>query len=146
MATNDTSLRLIRYGAYLTFIGILTGASIPILPFPRVGVSAHLGGGVLNGFALTIAGLFWGQVRLSALLEKVTFWLLIFAAYSGWVCLFFAAVTGASSLLPLAAAGHSGTPLEETLLKVVLAISSAAFVFGWGGVAYGLVRGRNHAS
>jgi hypothetical protein len=64
MLENDRSLRLVSAGILLFLIGLLTGLFLPVLPYPRTGLAAHMEG-VLNGMFLVLLGLIWSRLTLS---------------------------------------------------------------------------------
>ncbi len=64
-------------------LGLLTGAVVPVMTNPRMGVAAHVGG-VMSGMFLILVGLLWDQIKLSLRAEKAAFWLFLYASYTGW--------------------------------------------------------------
>jgi hydroxylaminobenzene mutase len=106
-----------RYGILLFFLGLLNGLIVPILANPRMGLSSHLEG-IMNGTFLVMLGLIWPRLRLSRLALTITFWLAIYGTYINWATTLAAAAWGAGqSMMPIAAAGHKGTPLQEAIIN-----------------------------
>lgn len=70
---------LVKLGAALFMLGLLTGLGSSLLANPRMGLSAHLEG-VMNGTFLIALGAAWAHVRLSVRLEKIAFVFLSFGA------------------------------------------------------------------
>lgn len=99
MRPHDAKRRLIWHGVFLFLLGLLSGAVVPILRNPRMGVAAHLGG-VLDGMFLVLLGLIWADLKIPARLAALTFWLALPAAYAGWVAQLLAAAFGTSWVTP----------------------------------------------
>ncbi len=133
----QTGRRLIRYGILLFFLGLLSGLIVPMLANPRLGLSSHLEG-VMNGTFLVVLGLIWPRLRLSQPILTVTFWLSIYGTYTNWATTLAAAALGAGqSMMPMAAAGYMGTPLQETIIKfgltsMAIAILVTCVIVLWG--------------
>lgn len=116
---------LLLAGAVLFLLGLLTGAAIPYFANARMGLSAHLTG-VQNALVLLVVGAVWPQVRLSARLLALTCWAAITSLYAFWLALVLAALWGTSRATPIAGAGFSGTPWQETFVQILL--HAASFV------------------
>lgn len=117
-------------------LGLLTGAAVPVLTNPRMGVAAHVGG-VMSGMLLLLVGLIWGEIRLAASAEKAAFWLFLYASYTGWLAQLLAAWFGTSRATPIGGAGYSGAPWQENLVYFVaisfsIAILVACILALWG--------------
>ena len=136
-AKQRTGRRLIRYGVFLFFLGLLTGLIVPMLANPRMGLSGHLEG-IMNGTFLVLLGLMWPRLRLSGFVLTITFWLAIYGTYINWVTTLTAAVWGAgASMMPIAALGHKGSPLHEAiinfgLVSLALAMLVTCVIVLWG--------------
>ena len=132
-----TGRRLIRYGILLFFLGLLSGLVVPMLANPRLGLSSHLEG-VMNGTFLVVLGLIWPRLRLSRPTLTVAFWLSMYGTYINWATTLAAAALGAGqSMMPMAAAGYTGTPLQETIIKfsltsMAIAILVTCVIVLWG--------------
>ncbi len=101
---NKTRRRLFWHGLLIFLFGLFTGAVVPLLTNPRMGVAAHLGG-VLSGMFLIVIGLLWEEIRLSAPAEKAAFWLFLYASHTGWLGQVLAAWFGTSRATPIGGAG-----------------------------------------
>ena len=134
---NTDAFRLARAGVVLFLLGLLLGGAIPLFTNPRMALSAHLTA-VQCGTALVAFGLLWAHVglapRLSAMLSHAI-WLSIYALVLG---LSLAAAFGASQALPMASAGYSAQPWQETLVtslvlgsSAVITIAIAVWLWGW---------------
>lgn len=139
MFPDDAKLRLIRNGVFLFILGLLTGFAVPILKNPRMGVSAHLGG-TLDGMFLILLGLIWTELRMPARMARITFWLMLYAAYAGWAAQLLAAFFGTSRATPIAGAGYAGAEWQEILVYLVAVSFSVAVLLGCGLLLYGLRR------
>ena len=140
MESFDGRRRLIRYGMLLFLLGLLTGAALPELTNPRMGLSAHLEG-VLTGMFLVMLGLAWGELNLSRRIGSLLYYFFLFSAYAMWGFTLLAAHFGTSRLQPIAGAGYEGAPWQEAIVGVGLVSGSVAFVLACLAVLYGL-RGR----
>ena len=79
----DQSNKLIIWGVFLFFLGLIVGLLVPVFANPRMGLSSHIEG-VLNGMLLIIIGLIWSKVDLSSKWLKITFWLTIYGTFANW--------------------------------------------------------------
>jgi hydroxylaminobenzene mutase len=131
--------RLVLHGAVLFLLGLLTGFVAPAVRNPRMGLSAHLEG-LMNGTFLLALGAVWSQVRLPGRAEAAAFWLLLFGTYGNWASVGLGAATGASRLMPIAGAGHTGPAWAEAVVATGLVAISIAMVAALGLVVWGLVR------
>ena len=139
MIPEDARRRLSWHGVLLVLLGLLSGAVVPVLENPRMGVAAHLGG-IMDGMVLILLGLIWAELTLGPRLASATFWIMLYSAYAGWAAQVLAAVFGTSRAMPLAGAGHVGTEWQEVLVLIVAISFSIAISIGGGVVLYGLRR------
>ena len=137
MESFDGKRRLIRYGMLLFLFGLLTGAAMPELTNPRMGLSAHLEG-VLTGMFLVMLGLAWEELNLSRMFGSLLYYFFLFAAYATWGFTLLAAIFGTSRLQPIAGAGYEGAPWQEALVGAGLVSGSVIFVFACAAAIYGL--------
>lgn len=110
---------LLRSGALLLLLGLLTGLAIPALRNPRAGLAAHVEG-VMNGMLLLLVGSIWGHVVLGPRRKKALQWLLLYGTFANWVATLLSAVLGTTALTPIAGAGFSGTAAQEALVWTIL--------------------------
>lgn len=132
-----TARRLLRLGVLLFLLGLFTGFAVPKLANPRMGLASHLEG-LMNGLFLMAMGLIWPRLTLSTRLLQLTFWLAIFGTFANWTATLLAAVWGAGVMMPIAGQGHTGTPLQEAVLKALLVTLSLAVVAVCGLLLAGL--------
>lgn len=136
--------RLATAGAVLVMAGLLTGLASGTMANPRMGLTAHLEG-LMNGMLLiAVAGVWRRRVQLGRAAEQSTILLLIGGAWANWLATLLAALWGASSLMPIAGAGHAGTGFQETVVAVLLLAASVAMIGGVAMLIRGLSRGRVH--
>jgi len=103
----DAKRRLLWHGMLIFGLGLLTGAVVPVMTNPRMGVAAHLGG-VMSGMLLLLVGVIWGEIRLPASAEKAAFWLFLYASYTGWLAQLLAASFGTRRATPISGTGYGG--------------------------------------
>ena len=140
MSQEGSGRRLIRHGMVLFLLGLLTGALIPELTSPRLGLAAHMEA-LLNGiFLILVGGVVWKELRLPERLAAAGFWLLLASAYASWGFCLLAAVFGASQTLSIAGVGHSAAPWQEQLVSMGLGIGALCILVACCFVIYGLRR------
>jgi hydroxylaminobenzene mutase len=93
---------------------------------------------VQNGMMLTLLGLLWRHLCLTARIERIAAVASVFALYTIWIGLLLAAAFGTSRATPMAGAGHSGAPWQEALVNVVFGAGSVALLLALGVVLWGL--------
>lgn len=130
---------LIAAGAILFLLGLLQGAVVQSFLNPRMALSAHLTA-VQSGMALMIAGLLWSRLRLPCLIARIAQSTLILGMYGLWSGLTLSAATGASETLPIAGAGFRADVTTETLVSIVVLLSSGLMTLGWILLVAGLLR------
>ena len=130
---------LMAMGAVLFFLGLAVGLAIPVIHNSRMGLAAHLGG-VMNGTFLLVAGLVWQHVRLSPKQETAAYWLLAYGTYANLFFVLVGAILGTGDATPIAGAGFSAEPWQETLVLAGLGSVALTMLLGCGLFALGLVR------
>ncbi|MGK9369424.1 hydrogenase [Melioribacter sp. Ez-97] len=124
----DYDHKLIKYGALLFLIGLLTGFLIPGLENPRMGLSSHLEG-VQNGMLLMIFGVIWPKLSLKSGMLKTGYILALFGAYANWFTTLLAAFWGAGSvMMPIAGNSMQGTLVQEIIIKFGLISLSISMI------------------
>ena len=137
MHARDVKRRLLWHGILIVMLGLVSGALVPIFVNPRMGVAAHVGG-VMSGLFLLLVGLIWEEIRLPTRVERLTFWLFLYASYAGWLAQFLAALFGTSWATPIAGAGFRGTDWQEYLVYIIAVSLSAAVLIACGFALWGL--------
>jgi hydroxylaminobenzene mutase len=133
----DSARKLLRLGILLFLLGLLTGFVVPATANPRMALSSHLEG-VLNGLFLLVLGLIWHRLALGLGAGRVAFWLAVYGTFTNWATTLAAALLGVGApMMPLAAAGRTGTAGQEALIAfglVSLSISMVAVsaIVLWG--------------
>jgi hydroxylaminobenzene mutase len=133
-----TGHRLLQLGIALFLLGLLTGLAVPALGNPRMALASHVEA-VMNGTFLLALGLLWPRLRLSRPLLATGFWLAVYGTFANWLATLLAAGWKAGSeLMPIAAQGHAGSAMQETVLKVLLVSLAVAMIGASGIVLFGL--------
>jgi hydroxylaminobenzene mutase len=133
----ETSNRhLMWHGMLLFLIGLVTGLFEQQFTNVRMGLSAHLEG-LLNGIFLIALGAIWTEVRLPPYAKATAYWAALYATYANWLVTTLAAVFGTAADTPIASAGHSGQPWQESLvaagfLSVAVVIIACSLLVLWG--------------
>ena len=135
----DQSNKLIIWGVFLFFIGLIVGLLVPVFANPRMGLSSHIEG-VLNGMLLIIIGLIWSKVDLSSKWLKITFWLTIYGTFANWFGILIAAIFNAGKMLTVAAKGQEGHPVVEGIVGFLLVSLSIAMLIVCVTILIGLIR------
>jgi hydroxylaminobenzene mutase len=122
------ALRLVRLGVLLLLLGLLTGAVIPSLAVPRLGLSAHILG-VLGGLGSVVFGLVWPRLRLGSRASALGCWLAVYSFYAGWLMPLLGGAWGAGGgMLPIAAGAARGTAFQEGVIAAGLVTAAVAIV------------------
>lgn len=129
---------LLIFGAGLFLLGLVTGFVGPLLANPQMGLSSHLEG-LMNGTFLIAIGAIWDQVHLSPALKKTAFGLFLFGTTANWATVFLAAAWGASALMPISGAGHTGTPFQENTVATLLMVLAIAMLIATALMLAGLL-------
>ena len=138
------SQKFLIHGTVLFLLGLMNGAVIPLFFNTRMGLSAHLAA-VQNALVLWALGLMWARIHLRPTLLTLTARLALVGLYGIWLAIVAAGITGANQSLPIAGAGFGASAMVETLITVVLYLSSTALIAAMGLVLWGLMRGRHTA-
>ena len=128
---------LLRSGALLLLLGLLTGLAIPALRNPRAGLAAHVEG-VMNGMLLLVVGSIWGQVVLGPRRRRALQWLLLYGTA--------VACGGAYSVRPVPLLGLLFMALGAAAFGSPESWGTAYLAAGFGGlhIAFGLVIAKRH--
>lgn len=135
---SETGRRLLQLGVLLFFVGLLTGFALPAVANPRMALSSHLEG-LMNGLFLLALGAIWNRLRLGLRPQRIAFWLVVYGTFVNWGTTLLAAIWGAGQeMMPIAAAGYTGTSTQETLIAVGLVSLSVAMLVVCPIVLWGL--------
>lgn len=135
---HEIGRRLLQLGIVLFFLGLLTGFALPAAANPRMALSSHLEG-VMNGTFLLVLGAVWHRLHLGARSSTVALWLAAYGTFANWGTTLVAAMWGAGgAMMPLAAAGFTGTSAQELLIAVGLISLSLAMLVVCPIVLWGL--------
>lgn len=132
---------LVVAGAVLFLFGLLQGAAVQSFVNPRMALSAHLTA-VQCGMALMIAGAVWAAVDLGPAVADIARWSIVIGMYGLWFGLTASAASGASSVTPIAGAGHSADKTTETVISIAVLGGSGLMSIGWMLFVFGLIRAK----
>ncbi len=108
--------RLIQLGVVLFLLGLITGVAVPVMAYPRLGVSAHLVG-LFGGLVLVVLGLVWPQLRFGPGTSRLGYSLALYSIYVGWLMLLLGSMWAAGgTLAPFSAGAARGTALQEGVI------------------------------
>jgi (hydroxyamino)benzene mutase len=120
----DELQRLLAFtGVLLFFLGLLTGAAIPFVRSPRIGLSAHVAA-IQSGLALLAVAWLGSHLAMSDGWARAIAHTLWISFYLLWIGLLFGAVFGTGRTLPLAGKGFTAQPWQETSATMLIAGSS----------------------
>lgn len=137
-----TARDLALAGAVLVLLGLLTGLISGSLANPRMGLSSHLAA-MMGGTLLLAMAAAWRWVVLSPGLDRLAFWLLVYAQLANWAATLLAAVWGAGAgSMPIAAGTNQAAQWQEGLVMALLVTLSLAMIAGMALVIKGLLAGR----
>jgi (hydroxyamino)benzene mutase len=127
---------LMWHGVFLFLLGLVTGLAEQQFTNVRMGLSAHLEG-LLNGIFLIAVGTIWSEVRLLPWAKATAYWAALYACYGNWLVTTLAAVFGTAANTPVASAGYSGQPWQESLvavgfLSIAVVIIACSLLLLWG--------------
>lgn len=120
--------RLLQAGATLFLLALLVGLAIPKFTLPRLALSTHLLG-IMQGTFLLVVGLLWPRLRLTRRLSRVGCVLAVYGCVAAWVANLVGAIWGAgSTMVPMAAGGALGSPLQEGSIRTLLASAAVSLI------------------
>jgi hydroxylaminobenzene mutase len=148
----EHSSYLAANGATLMLAGLLCGLGVAAAPYPRLMLTAHIQF-LVNGMVSVFAALL---LRTSlAIVGQRSGWLIVWAHVSLWaICLseVLAAITGAKTTLPIAAAqaGAPGAaPWQESVVTACHVVPALLLIAAWtvlvAGIYSGFVKGEPRA-
>jgi (hydroxyamino)benzene mutase len=137
-----TARQLALLGAVLVMLGLLTGLGGAAYAIPRMGLSSHLAA-MMGGTLLLALSACWHRVALSPGLDRLAFWLLVYANLANWAATLLAAIWGAGAgSMPIAAGANRAADWQEGLVMALLLSLSLAMIAGVALVIKGLLAGR----
>ena len=136
---------LIWHGVLLFLVGLLTGFAIPAVTNPRLALSAHMEA-LLNGMVLVLlGGVVWKYLGLSERLEKLIFWLFLYAAYANWFFCLLAGIFGGNKTLAIASGTYIIPAWQEIPVNIGLGVGALSIALATVVVLYGLRSGTRAA-
>ena len=129
---------LVQLGMALFLVALLMGLAIPHFAVPRLGLSVHLLG-LMQGIWLMLIGLVWPRLTLSQRAARMACGLAVYGCLAAWTANLLGAIWGAgSALLPFAARGARGTPLQEFIIALGLRSGGIALIVAAALILWGL--------
>lgn len=131
-------------GTGLMFAGLISGALIPVAPYPRLMLSAHNAGFTVSGTLSILAALLLSSA-LSTISRRAA-GIVIAAHVALWALSLSevaAAFWGTSQAIPLAAGeagAPGGAPWQETIVIVCHAVPALLLIVGWALLVRGVWR------
>jgi (hydroxyamino)benzene mutase len=119
--------RLLMAGILLFLAALLLGMIVPLLPNPRMALTAHLVG-LLGGLFLLAVGLIWREKKLPERIEKATFWLALYGTYVNFSAAFLGAVFNTNRLTPQAGSGRMADAWKENIVTFGLVSEAGAMI------------------
>ena len=129
--------RLIQLGTLLFLLALMVGLVVPRFAVPRLGLSTHLLG-IMQGLFLMVVGLVWPRLQVGRSMARLGVWLAAYGCGAAWTANLLGAIWGAgSSIVPMAAGGARGSPLQEGIIALALrsaavALLALAILILWG--------------
>jgi hydroxylaminobenzene mutase len=130
---------LLSAGILLFLLALLLGMIVPLLPNPRMGLTAHLVG-LLGGLFLLALGLMWREQNLPPLVDTWAFGLALYGTYVNFAAALLAAVFKTNRLTPQAGSGHLASAWQENVVTFGLVSEAGAMVACCVFVFWGLNR------
>jgi hydroxylaminobenzene mutase len=113
------SHRLLQIGVGLLLFASFEGFVIPSFAAQRLGLSAHTLS-ALQSVLLLALGLAWTRLNLGEIASRVAFWLLVYSTFAILAAYVLGAFWGAGNeTMPMAAGMAHGSPVQESVIKVV---------------------------
>src|SRR5262245_31402013 len=132
------SQRLLQIGAGLLLFASFEGFVIPYFAAPRLGLSAHTLSG-LQSVLLLALGLAWTRLNLSDVASRIAFWLLVYSTLAILVAYVLGAFWGAGNeTMAMAAGAAHGSPVQESVIKVVAYSSAPTGLVSFALILWGL--------
>jgi len=139
--------QVLIHGLLLVLVGLLWGFAVPLTPYPRLALGAHIQF-VTNGLLILVMAVLLLKLphhvgRNSARVMLLSAWLtwpmaLSEAANAWW---------GTNQMLPIAAgqaAATGGVAWQETVAKLTHLAAGLDLTIAWGLLGMGFVRSRTH--
>jgi (hydroxyamino)benzene mutase len=122
------SLLLGKSGLFMFVMGLFIGVLIAKFRNSRMGLSAHLTAVQVGTFLLAL-GAFWPHMGIPPVWDGYLVAALILSSYMLVAGLTASAITGASSVLPIAGAGFTGSSSQELVVSILVLSASVLMLF-----------------
>jgi (hydroxyamino)benzene mutase len=130
-------------GSAMILVGLVGGILVPMAPFPRLALGAHIQF-VTNGMLFVIQALVLRSFRPR--FGNAAAWIAVVAAFFTWLMALSEAMNscwGTLQTLPIAgheAGAQGGTALQEILVKIPHGLAAIALIMSWALLISGLFR------
>ena len=130
-------------GSAMILVGLIVGALVPVFPFPRLAVGAHIQF-VTNGILFIVQSLVLHSFQPR--FGKFSSWITISAAFLTWLMAASEVLNsfwGTLETLPIAgrqAGATGGTAIQEAVVKLPHGLAALSLIISWGFTINGLLK------
>jgi (hydroxyamino)benzene mutase len=135
--------QILNHGLLLVMVGLLWGFVVPLAPYPRLALGAHIQF-VTNGLLLLVMAIM--LLKLPHHVGPMSAWIMLLSAWLTWLMALSEAANawwGANQMLPIAAdqAGATGgMAWQELVVKLTHLAAGLGLVIAWGRLVAGFMR------
>ncbi len=143
MKTQNRSRQILLQGLVLVMVGLLFGFVVPLTPYPRVALGAHVQF-VTNGLLFLVMGVL--LLKLPHSVGPKSTALMLLATWLTWLMALSEAANawwGTTQMLPIAAGqakASGGAAWQELVVKLTHIAAGLSLVIAWGLLVAGFVR------
>lgn len=134
---------LLIHGLLLVMVGLIWGFAVPLAPYPRLALGAHIQF-VTNGLLVIVMALLLLKVPHNVGPKSAT--VMLVAAYLTWLMALSEAANawwGSNQMLPIAAGqagAEGGQPWQEMVVKLTHLAAGIGLLVAWGLLITGFLR------
>jgi len=135
--------QILIHGMALVLVGLLWGLVVPMAPYPRLALGAHIQFET-NGILFIVLGLL--LLKLPHRVGRKSVWVMLLSAWGAWCMALSEAANawwGTTQMLPIAAsqAGAKGAgPWQELVMKLTHMPAALALILSWTLLIVGFVK------
>lgn len=143
MKTQNRSRQILVQGLVLVMVGLLFGFVVPLTPYPRLALGAHVQF-VTNGLLFLVMGVL--LLKLPHSVGPKSTALMLLATWLTWLMALSEAANawwGTTQMLPIAAGqakASGGAAWQELVVKLTHIAAGLSLVIAWGLLVAGFVR------
>ena len=148
MTINSGSRQIVTHGLTLILVGLAWGLAIPMTPYPRLALGAHIQFET-NGMLILLLGILLLKVPNSVGIKSV--WVIIVSAWLTWLMALSEVANawwGTNQMLPIAAqqaGAHGAAPWQELLVKLCHVPAALGLILSLVLILLGFVKHQNVA-